>query len=310
MKVFIDGAGGTTGLRIHDRLASRPDIELLKLPPEAAKEPSEKKRALNSCDAAILCLPDAAAKEAVGMIENSAVTIFDTSTAHRTASGWAYGFPELGPAFLSAIHPGARIAVPGCHASGIIALIRPLVEAGAVSPSTLLTCYSMSGFSGGGKSMIAQYEASELNVHLSSPRQYALGQNHKHLPEICAFTKLETAPAFIPVVSNYYSGMVVTVPLFSSTLIGGATQDSLREIYRKKYRGPVVMYMEQLSEDGYIASDSLSGKDTMEISVAGNDERILLIARYDNLGKGASGAAVQCLNIVSGAPETMGLELA
>lgn len=309
MKVFIDGAGGTTGLRIRERLASRPDVQLLSLPPEAAKDPSERKKALNGCDAALLCLPDAAAVEAVSMVENPSVTVLDTSTAHRTKPGWTYGFPELGPEFRGAMRPGARIAVPGCHASGFIALVRPLIDAGVLPPSAPLVCQSLSGYSGGGKAMIAQYEDPERDPLLSSPRHYALGQNHKHLPEMRAYTGLESPPAFMPVIADYYSGMIVTVPLFSHMLADGTTPDTLREIYRRKYTGPVVVYNDKPDEDGCLAALKLSGKDTMEISVAGNGERMLLIARYDNLGKGASGAAVQCLNIVSGAPETAGLDL-
>ncbi len=309
MRVFIDGAAGTTGLKIFQRLGSRKDLQLLLLPEEARKDANERRRALNSCDIAFLCLPDAASLEALRMIENDRVTIVDTSTAHRTDPSWAYGFPELSSAFREAIRKSRRIAVPGCHASGFIALIYPLVEAGVLPESALMTCHSLTGYSGGGKAMISAYEAEDRSAALTSPREYALAQAHKHLPEMQKVTGLGAEPIFCPIVADYYSGMVVTVPLFKEQLTGGADCDTLRSIYREKYRGPVVQFRQQLGEGGFISSNTLAGKDTMEISVEGNSERILLIARYDNLGKGASGAAVQCLNIAMGTKETYGLEL-
>ena len=307
--VFIDGSAGTTGLRIQERLAARKDLELVTLPEALRKDPAARKEALNHCDAAFLCLPDAASVEAVGLIENSRVTVLDTSTAHRTAPGWAYGFPELGPDFQAAICTGKRIAVPGCHASGFISLVSPLIQAGVLAPDARLSCHSITGYSGGGKKMIAQYRAPDRSPLLDAPRQYGLGQSHKHLKEMQAVCGLQSPPVFCPIVSDFYSGMVVTVPLFRQDLAGGKTADDIRAVYAAQYQGPVVQYKEAMDEDGFLSGASLSGKDAMEITVCGNEDRILLIARYDNLGKGASGAAVQCLNLVLGVEPTTGLEL-
>ncbi len=308
-KVFIDGSAGTTGLRIFERLSNRSDIELLTLSEETRKDISARKRALNSCDAAFLCLPDAAAVEAVSLVENPNVKLLDTSTAHRTAPGWAYGFPELGEKFLDKIKNGNRIAVPGCHASGFIALVYPLIEAGIIPKNAMLTCHSITGYSGGGKKMIAQYEDKNRDEALSSPRQYGLTQQHKHLKEMVAVTGIENAPVFCPIVSDFYSGMCVTVPVFAKELCDGKTVNDIKEVYKSKYSDGLVSYKEEIGEDGFICSNALSFKDNMEIFVQGNEERILLIARYDNLGKGASGAAVECLNILLGRDRTTGLDL-
>lgn len=308
-KVFIDGSAGTTGLRIVERLSNRSDIELLTLSEETRKDISARKRALNSCDAAFLCLPDAAAVEAVSLVENPDVKLLDTSTAHRTAPGWAYGFPELGEKFLDKIKNGNRIAVPGCHASGFIALVYPLIEAGIIPKNAMLTCHSITGYSGGGKKMIAQYEDKNRDEALSSPRQYGLTQQHKHLKEMVAVTGIENAPVFCPIVSDFYSGMCVTVPVFAKELCDGKTVNDIKEVYKSKYSDGLVRYKEEIGEDGFICSNALSFKDNMEIFVQGNEERILLIARYDNLGKGASGAAVECLNILLGRDRTTGLDL-
>ena len=309
MKIFIDGSAGTTGLRLAERLARREDVDILRLPEEARKDPARRKDALNSCDAAFLCLPDAAAREAVALLESESVTILDTSTAHRVAPGWVYGFPELSEAQRSAIRPGAHIAVPGCHASGFIALVQPLVAAGLLPKESLISCFCITGYSGGGKSMIAQYQDEGRDRALDAPRQYALGQTHKHLPEMCAHSGIATAPLFSPVVSDFYSGMVMTVPLFRSQLKPGFGPQDLRDCYREKYRGPVVRYVDAADEGGFLSAGVKSGWDGMEITVAGNEERILLLARYDNLGKGASGAALQCMNLVFGLDETLGLNL-
>jgi N-acetyl-gamma-glutamyl-phosphate reductase len=308
-KVFIDGSAGTTGLRIYDRLSARDDIELVTLPDELRKDLSARREALNNCDAAFLCLPDAAATEAAGLIENPDVTVLDTSTAHRTAPGWAYGFPELGTEFLDNIVTGRRIAVPGCHASGFVALVHPLVKNGILPADALLTCHSVTGYSGGGKKMIAQYEEENRDIALSSPRQYALTQNHKHLKEMQAVCALQNAPVFCPIVADYYSGMCVTVPVFASQLCEGKTADDIKALYSQIYRGTLVRYTENAGEDGFMSANALSYKDYMQVTVEGNDERILLIARFDNLGKGASGAAVECLNIKIGAPREKGLDL-
>ena len=307
--VFIDGSAGTTGLRIHQRLEARRDLKLLTLPEALRKDPAARHDAMAASDAAFLCLPDAAAIEAAEMMDGAPLTLLDTSTAHRTTPGWAYGFPELGADFAGAVPRNKRIAVPGCHASGFIALVRPLVAAGLLSPAARLSCHSVTGYSGGGKKMIAQYEASGRDGLLDAPRQYGLGQTHKHLKEMQAITGLETAPVFCPIVADFYSGMAVTVPLFRADLQGGATAEQIRQLYGDTYRGPVVRYRSQMDEDGFLSGAGLSGSDAMELTVAGNDDRILLLARYDNLGKGASGAAIQCLNLSLGCDITEGLVL-
>ena len=307
-RVFIDGSAGTTGLRIRERLAGRSDIELVTLDEQSRKDPAAKSKMLNGgCDIAFLCLPDDAAREAVAMIDNPEVVILDTSTAHRTDPRFVYGFPELSPARREAVISAKRIAVPGCHASGFIALVYPLIEAGLISPDTRLTCHSLTGYSGGGKKMIAQYEDLETDPLLAGPRQYGLTQEHKHLKEMVHVTGLAAKPVFCPIVANFYSGMEVTVPLFAEDLKG--TVSDIRKVYAAKYTGPIVRYAENADEGGFFSSAALSDTDGMEITVAGNDERILLVARYDNLGKGASGAAVECLNLVLGTEETTGLEL-
>ncbi len=308
-KVFVDGSAGTTGLRIIERLEKRNDIELIKLTEENRKDLNARKKALNEADIAFLCLPDAAAIEAISLIENPSTVVFDTSTAHRTNESFAYGFPELSAEFEQKIISSKRIAVPGCHASGFIALIYPLVEKGIIDKNILLSCTSLTGYSGGGKNMIAQYEDENKDILLNAPRQYGLSQTHKHLPEMSKICKINNAPAFIPVVGDFYSGMEVTVPLFASQLNEGFCIEDIKSAYKAKYQGPVVNYVEVFDEGGFVSANKLETKDGMEISVAGNEERILLIARYDNLGKGASGAAVQCMNLVIGANKTEGLEL-
>ena len=304
-KVFIDGSAGTTGLRIFERLSARADLELMTLTGDARKDPEARKQALNACDIAFLCLPDAAAMESVSLIENENVTVLDTSTAHRTNADWTYGFPEIVGA--EKVKAAKRIAVPGCHASGFISLVAPLVQNGVLAPSARLTCHSITGYSGGGKKMIAEYEAGDRDKLLDAPRQYGLTQQHKHLKEMKAICGLENAPIFCPIVSDFYSGMVVTVPLFKEDLVPGKTVDDIKAVLAKQYTGPMVTYKETMDEGGLMSGAGLSGKDTMEVTVCGNEDRILLIARYDNLGKGASGAAVQCLNLVLDI--TTGLEL-
>ena len=308
-KVFIDGSAGTTGLRIFERLSARQDLELITLTGDARKDPEARKQALNSCDIAFLCLPDAAAMESVSLIENDHVTVLDTSTAHRTNPDWAYGFPEISAAAKEKIQNSKRIAVPGCHASGFISLVAPLVQAGILAADTRLTCHSITGYSGGGKKMIAEYEAGDRDKLLDAPRQYGLTQQHKHLKEMKAICGLENAPIFCPIVSDFYSGMVVTVPLFKEDLVPGKTVEDIKNVLAAQYQGPMVTYKEAMDEGGLMSGAGLSGKDTMEVTVCGNEDRILLIARYDNLGKGASGAAVQCLNLVLGVDITTGLEL-
>ena len=308
-KVFIDGSAGTTGLRIAERLENRKDIELIRLTEENRKDTGARKEALNKADIAFLCLPDAASIEAVSLIDNENTIVIDTSTAHRTNPDWAYGFPELSEEYETKIKNSKRIANPGCHASGFISLVFPLIEKGIISKDALFSCFSLTGYSGGGKKMIAEYEDAEREELLNAPRQYGLSQTHKHLPEMKAITGIENAPAFIPVVDDFYSGMEVTVPIFASMLNDGFTVEDIKNVYKEKYTGPVVTYKEELNEGGFVSASGLENKDSMEIYVAGNEDRILLISRYDNLGKGASGASVECMNLVLGVSKTEGLEL-
>ena len=304
-KIFIDGSAGTTGLRIHERLAARADLELLILPDEVRKDPAARHDMLKSADIAFLCLPDAAAIEAVELAKDCDVTIIDTSTAHRTNPAWAYGFAELSDAHRAAIVASKRVANPGCHASGFVALVAPLVRAGLIAPDTALSCFSLTGYSGGGKKMIAEYEGEALDPLYTAPRQYGLSQKHKHLPEMCAVTGLSTAPAFCPIVANFYSGMEVTVPLFAKDLRGTAAD--ICALYADTYKKGLVRFVQAADENGFLSAAAFSGRDDMELSVVGNDERILLTARFDNLGKGASGAAIQNMNILLGVDEITGL---
>ena len=308
-KIFIDGKAGTTGLRIYERLENRNDIEIITLSEELRKDYEARKQAINSADVVFLCLPDAASIEAVAMVENDNTVIIDTSTAHRTNPDWAYGFAELSEEFENKIKNGKRIAVPGCHASGFIALVYPLVEAGILSKDALLTCHSLTGYSGGGKKMIAEYEEDGRDVLLDAPRQYGIAQSHKHLKEMVKISGLENAPVFSPIVADFYSGMEVTVPLFGSMLKNGTTIEDIKKIYAEKYNSEIVKYVDGSDEEGFLSSVKLGGKDSMEISVHGNDERFILVARYDNLGKGASGAALECLNIVLGNEKTANLDI-
>ena len=308
-KVFLDGKAGTTGLRIYERLSGREDIELITLPEELRKDREARRQALNSADVAFLCLPDDAAREAVSLVDNPNTAIIDASTAHRTLPDWAYGFPELGKDFEERIKKSKRIAVPGCHASGFVALVFPLVEAGILPKTAELTAFSLTGYSGGGNKMIAEYEADDRDKLLDAPRQYALGQTHKHLPEMTAITGLEKAPVFCPIVGDFYSGMEVTIPLFKTQLQNGRTVEDIKKAYKEKYQGPMVKFVEGADEGGFISAGALSKNDTMQISVCGNDDRILLVARFDNLGKGASGAAVECMNLVLSQPATKNLEI-
>lgn len=306
-KIFIDGKAGTTGLRIFERLENFKGIEIITLSEEKRKDLNARKEALNSADIAFLCLPDDAARESVSLIENDNTVIIDTSTAHRTDETFAYGFPELSENHREKLKNSKRIAVPGCHASGFIALVYPLVEAGVLSKSENISCFSLTGYSGGGKKMIAEYEDAERNVLLDAPRQYGLTQQHKHLKEMRAISGIDNAPVFCPVVAPFYSGMEVTVPIFKSMLKDGTTLDDIKNIYKKIYNGPIVNFVDENDEAGFISANAYSDLDSMEIAVFGNEDRIILTARYDNLGKGASGAAIECLNIVLGQDETTGL---
>ena len=300
-KVFIDGSAGTTGLRIRERLAARHDLEVVTLSEELRKDVSARRDALNAADVAFLCLPDAAAVEAVALVENPATVVIDTSTAHRTAEGWEYGFPEL-EGRRARIAKAKRIANPGCHASGFVALVEPLVKSGLVAADEPLCAFSLTGYSGGGKKMIADYEEARTPLHFGG-RQYALGQAHKHLPEMVKVCGLKAAPCFSPIVVPHLSGMEVTVQLFGKDL------SAIKDCYRSYYGAGLVRFVDDpaAAEGGFLSSAALSGKDVLEVSVYGNDERILLVSRFDNLGKGASGAAIQNMNVVLGVEETTGL---
>ncbi len=308
-KVFIDGREGTTGLRIIDRLSTRKDIELMLIPEDKRKDSEERRKYLNNCDVAFLCLPDSAAIEAVSMVENENVRIIDTSTAHRTNPDWVYGFPELKKEFAEKLPFAKRVAVPGCHASGFNALVAPLVQAGIIDSEALITCFSLTGYSGGGKKMIAQYENEKVS-EMNSARIYALGQAHKHLPEMAAVSGLKNPPVFSPIVDDYFSGMLVTVPFFASQVKGGI--EAVKQTYLNKYSGTKFIDVSDINCEqagSMLGSNNLSGKDKMQIFVTGNEERFTVSARFDNLGKGASGAAVQCLNIMLGFDEAEGLDL-
>ncbi len=305
-KVFIDGSAGTTGLRIHERLAHRADLELLILPEETRKDPAARQAALHAADIAFLCLPDAAAIEAVALAEGSQVCIIDTSTAHRTAPGWEYGFPEL-KGRRERIAAARRIANPGCHASGFVALIEPLVQAGLLAHDTALSCTSLTGYSGGGKGMIAEYEAAGRDALLGAPRLYGLTQQHKHLKEMAAVCGLTQPPVFCPIVAPFYSGMEVIIPLHAAQ-VGGTVAD-IAAVYEAYYRDGLVRFIPDGAENGFLSAAAFSGRDDMQVTVCGNGERITLIARFDNLGKGASGAAIQNMNLVLGVPEATGLEV-
>ena len=304
IKVFIDGSAGTTGLRIYERIEALDGIKIIKLSEEKRKDPLYRKEAINESDFSFLCLPDDAAREAVASVENPNTAIIDTSTAHRVSSGWAYGFPELSAEHYAAIASSKRVAVPGCHACGFIALIYPLVKAGVIKKDAHLTAFSLTGYSGGGKKMIADYENEDRPSLFGAPRQYGIGQTHKHLPEMTKITGLENAPAFCPVVADFYSGMEVTVPLFASDICG--TAEDIKEIYKNTYKSGLVSYCDG-DENGFLSASALSDRDDMQVGVYGNGERILLVSRFDNLGKGASGAALECLNIMRGANPKEGL---
>jgi len=306
-KIFIDGSAGTTGLRIYDRLSARKDIELIILDDEKRKDTECRKEALNSCDIAFLCLPDQAAIDTIPLVTNTNTAIIDTSTAHRTSAGWTYGFPELSD-FRERIATSKRVANPGCHASGFVALVQPLVKAGLINSNVNLTAFSLTGYSGSGKKMIAEYESADRCSLLDAPRQYALTQQHKHLKEMVAICGLDNAPVFCPIVADYYSGMEVTVPLFAKDING--TVEDIKNVYRNVYKKGLIRFDEsEEKEGGFMSASSFSDYDDMQITVKGNDERILLVARFDNLGKGASGSAIQNMNIIMGIDETTGLKL-
>ena len=309
-KVFIDGQEGTTGLQIHQRLAARSDIELLAIDPEKRKDPEERKKLLNAADLVFLCLPDAAAREAVAMIEDGRTRVIDASTAHRTAEGWVYGFPELLAGQRARIKFAKRVADPGCHASSFLAAAAPLTELGILPKDYPVTCYSLTGYSGGGKKMIAQYEAEGKETALFSPRIYGTGLKHKHLPEMQAYSGLEHPPVFCPIVDDYYSGMATALMLHNRLLKGQPTAEDVCEILARYYEGETLVTVAPFDREGsFLAANALAGTDRMEISVSGHEGQTLIVARFDNLGKGASGAAVQNMNLMLGFRETEGLTL-
>ena len=310
IKVFIDGSSGTTGLRIADRLAARPEIELLSISAEGRKDVAERAKVINSADLAFLCLPDAASIEVMPLVDEK-VKILDTSTAFRTAPGWVYGFPEL-RGQREKIKNANRVAVPGCHASGFISLARPLVELGLVPADYPFTCHSLTGYSGGGKKMIAEYEADARPRTCDAPRAYGLTLHHKHLPEMQAVSGLTAAPIFCPIVDDYYSGMEVTVPL-RMELLNGVAPARIAEGLAAYYAGEGQITVHPLGElpaDGMISGNALQGTDRMELycTASPDGSQMLLISLFDNLGKGSSGAAVQCMNILLGLEEAAGLE--
>ena len=305
-KVFIDGSAGTTGLRIRERLADRKDLELIVLPEEIRKDPAARADALNASSVSFLCLPDAAAVEAASFVTNPDTVVIDTSTAHRVADGWVYGMPEL-KGQREKLKAAKRVANPGCHATGFIALVAPLVEAGLIRKDARLSCFSLTGYSGGGKKMIAEYEAPQPDPLYSAPRQYGLGQAHKHVPEMMKLCGLKHAPVFCPVVASYYAGMEVTVPLTPDQ--SSASPEEIREAYRAYYRDGLIRFADAPDEGGFLSACAFAGRDDLEIAVFGNEERILLVSRFDNLGKGASGAAIQNMNLALGLDEGKGLVL-
>ena len=306
IKVFIDGSAGTTGLRIREMLGKREDISLIALPEQLRKDVAARRDAINGADAVFLCLPDDAAREAVGLVENENTVVIDASTAHRTSSGWAYGFPELSAGHRAAIVNGKRIANPGCYASGFLALVYPLVAAGVLPKDYPLVCHAVSGYSGAGKKGIAEYEAKDRPANYDTPRLYALTLAHKHLPEMQAVCGLTRTPVFNPYVCDYYCGMTVNVPLFVDMLAQKVSVADVKELLRAHYADA---YFVTVGEEpsGYVSANLLNGTNRMELLVNGNERQILLTARFDNLGKGASGAAIQNMNLALGLDECLSL---
>lgn len=308
-RVYIDGKSGTTGLKIHDRLKGRDDLEILLIPEELRRDRETRKEYMNGSDLVFLCLPDDAAREAVTLIENPDTKVIDTSTAHRLSEGWVYGFPELSYDLREKIKGSKRVANPGCHATGFISIVRPLIDMGIIDRDTPLTSWSLTGYSGGGKKMIEEYEGEERNEELLSPRLYGLNGNHKHIPEMTAVSGLNLPPVFNPIVADYYEGMEVSLPLHRS-FVNGFTASQVAEKLFQFYRNTdLISVNPEPVREGFLGSNSFAGKDSLEIYVTGNDDRITVVARFDNLGKGASGAAVENMNLLLGFNETEGLIL-
>ena len=306
IKVFIDGSAGTTGLRIREMLGKREDISLIALPEQLRKDVAARRDAINGADAVFLCLPDDAAREAVGLVENKNTVVIDASTAHRTSSGWAYGFPELSAGHRAAIANGKRIANPGCYASGFLALVYPLVAAGVLPKDYPLVCHAVSGYSGAGKKGIAEYEAEHRPANYDTPRLYALTLAHKHLPEMQAVCGLTRTPVFNPYVCDYYCGMTVNVPLFVDMLAQKVSVADVKELLRAHYAGAHFVTVGE-EPSGYVSANAMNGTNNMQLLVNGNERQILLTARFDNLGKGASGAAIQNMNLALGLDECLSL---
>lgn len=304
--VYIDGQAGTTGLQLRHKLERHDGVELLLISEEKRKDEAERKRLMNSAEVVFLCLPDDAAREAVKLVENPDTCIIDASTAHRTHPDWAYGFPELSAAHREKIAQSRRIANPGCHATGFIAAVYPLVAMGIIGKDYPLTAHSLTGYSGGGKAMIAEYEAAERPFTFDSPRQYGLGQQHKHLPEMQHVTGIDAPPVFTPIVCDFYSGMATCVPLTASLFRKKISKAELLGMLAEYYKGAGLVGIGQ-EESGFLAANPLRDSNRLELYLEGNDERMTLVSVFDNLGKGASGAAVQNMNIVLGLEETTGL---
>lgn len=312
-KVFIDGSEGTTGLRINERFQKRDDIELLHISPERRKDPEERRKMIHDSDITFLCLPDEAARESVMLADKEDTVIIDTSTAHRTEEGWAYGFPELSQAHKAAIKEGKRIAVPGCYATGFISLVYPLIAGGILPRDYPVSCFAISGYSGAGKKAIAAYESADRPKELSSGREYALTQQHKHLKEMRKITGLARTPLFSPIIDDYYSGMVVSVHFYADMLTKKETPESLLNYYAQYYEEQRFIKVsapdDETASGGFLAGNGLSGWDGLKIYATGNEERIVVSSQFDNLGKGASGAAIQCMNLILGCDEAKGLDL-
>ena len=312
-KVFIDGSEGTTGLRIDERFRKRDDIELMHINSELRKDPEERKKMIRASDITFLCLPDEAARESVALAEGEDVVIIDTSTAHRTEEGWAYGFPELSDVHRTAIKEGTRIAVPGCYATGFISLVYPLIAGGILPKDYPVSSFAISGYSGAGKKTIAAYESADRPKELSAGREYALTQQHKHLKEMKKITGLARTPLFSPIIDDYYSVMVVSVQLYADMLSRKELPESLLDFYADYYKNRQFIKVSAADDEtaagGFLAGNSLSGWDGLKIYVTGNEERMVVSSQFDNLGKGASGAAIQCMNIILGCDESKGLDL-
>ena len=310
-KVYVDGQEGTTGLRIHELLARRHDIELLRIDPERRKDPAQRARLLNAADIAFLCLPDAAAREAVTLVTNPRTCVIDASTAHRTAPDWVFGLPELAPVQRDALRQTKRITNPGCHSTGFILLVRPLVDAGILAPTLPLSATSITGYSGGGRKMIEQYEAGADN-RLSAPRPYGLTLSHKHIPERMTHGGLTARPLFMPIVASFYKGLVVSVPLHLNSLGTGLTAKAVHAALAHRYSGEryvrVMPFHDAANlDEGFFDVQACNDTNRCDLFVFGNDEQAILMARLDNLGKGASGGAVQSMNVHLGVDESLGL---